>query len=81
MKTGLVLVDIQNDYFPGGSMALTGMQEASRNAASLLARFRENGWPTFHVQHMAASETATFFCPVPAVLSCMPISNRYPVRK
>ena len=28
MKTGLILVDIQNDYFPAGRMALAGMAEA-----------------------------------------------------
>ena len=29
MKTGLVLVDIQNDYFPGGSMELVSMESAA----------------------------------------------------
>ena len=27
MKTGLILVDIQNDYFAGGRMELVGMRE------------------------------------------------------
>ena len=31
MKTGLILVDIQNDYFPGGEMELTGMDAAAVN--------------------------------------------------
>lgn len=63
MKTGLILVDIQNDYFPDGRMALSGMRAACEKAALLLALFRENRWPTFHVQHVSASETASFFLP------------------
>ena len=63
MTTGLVLVDIQNDYFPGGSMTLAGMHPASEKAARLLKQFRENHWPTFHVQHIAVSRTAMFFLP------------------
>ena len=33
MTTALLLVDIQNDYFPGERMALVGMTEASAKAA------------------------------------------------
>ena len=29
MKTGLILVDIQNDYFAGGRMELAGMDAAT----------------------------------------------------
>ena len=63
MNTGLVIVDIQNDYFPGGRMELVGMPEAASNAAQLLAIFRERGWPTFHIQHLSVQEGATFFLP------------------
>jgi nicotinamidase-related amidase len=35
MKTGLILVDIQNDYFPGGSMELVGIREAVTKAKEL----------------------------------------------
>ena len=30
MKTALMLIDIQNDYFPKGTMELDGCLEASR---------------------------------------------------
>jgi nicotinamidase-related amidase len=63
MKTALILVDIQNDYFPGGCMELTGIEDASSKASDLLTFFRENQWPTFHIQHIAAGEAATFFLP------------------
>jgi len=63
MKTGLILVDIQNDYFSGGRMELAGMVEASSRAKDLLSLFRERQWPTFHIHHIAAREGATFFLP------------------
>jgi nicotinamidase-related amidase len=63
MKTGLVLVDIQNDYFPGGRMELVGISAAGRKARELLAVFRDNGWPTLHIQHISVREGATFFLP------------------
>ena len=34
MKTALLLVDIQNDYFPGGKMELEGSAEGSGRADS-----------------------------------------------
>jgi nicotinamidase-related amidase len=63
MKSGLVLVDIQNDYFPGGRMELVGIREAGTKANALLSIFRENHWPTFHIQHLSLRENATFFLP------------------
>jgi nicotinamidase-related amidase len=35
MKTGLILVDIQNDYFGGGRMELVGMEAAATQANKL----------------------------------------------
>lgn len=63
MKTGLVIVDIQNDYFAGGNMALVGMEAAAANASDLLARFRSEGRPLYHVQHLSIRPGATFFLP------------------
>ena len=63
MKTGLILVDIQNDYFKGGRMELVGMEAASAKANKLLTFFRDKRWPTFHIQHLSVGEGATFFLP------------------
>ena len=63
MTTALILVDIQNDYFTGGKMELTGMEAASHKAGELLTFFRKNQWPTFHIRHIAAGQGATFFLP------------------
>jgi nicotinamidase-related amidase len=63
MSTGLILVDIQNDYFAGGRMELVGMEAAGQKAGQLLAFFRDNRWPTFHIQHISDREGASFFLP------------------
>lgn len=63
MTTALLLVDIQNDYFPAGAMALERMAAAAANAARLLAAFRERGLPAFHVRHLSVRPGATFLVP------------------
>ena len=59
----LIIIDIQNDYFPGGKMELCGSEAAANNAALLLKAFRKAGKPVFHVQHISLAPTATFFLP------------------
>ena len=59
----LLLIDIQNDYFPGGKMELVNMDSAAVNAALLLSLFRNRKWPVVHVQHLATKPNASFFIP------------------
>ncbi|EAR10007.1 cysteine hydrolase family protein [Reinekea blandensis] len=47
----LILIDIQNDYFPGGALPLDQPEAASANAASLLSQFRGADLPVIHIQH------------------------------
>ncbi|MEH6888813.1 cysteine hydrolase family protein [Bacillus sp. JJ864] len=63
MKTALLLVDIQNDYFPNGKMELRSADEASEYAKRILQHFRETNQPIFHIQHVSMQEHATFFLP------------------
>jgi len=63
MKTGLLLIDLQNDFFPGRKMELTGILPASEKARSLLDHFRKSTLPIFHVHHIAIHPGATFFLP------------------
>jgi nicotinamidase-related amidase len=63
MNTALVLIDIQNDYFPGGTMELDGSLQASERAKQLLDFFRDKYLPLVHIQHIATRPTATFFRP------------------
>ena len=61
MKKALLLIDIQNDYFPGGKMELVEMERVSRNATLMLSLFREKRLPIVHVQHISKRPAATFF--------------------
>jgi nicotinamidase-related amidase len=63
MNTALLIIDIQNDYFEGGTMTLVNSERAAENAGLLLEKFREEGWPVIHIQHIATKPTATFFLP------------------
>ncbi len=63
MARALLLIDIQNDYFPGGAMELVGMERAADNARALLETSRANGDPIFHVQHLSTRPEAGFFLP------------------
>lgn len=61
--TALLLIDIQNDYFPGGRMELNGAREAALQAAAVLQGFRAGRLPVIHIAHESAREGATFFLP------------------
>jgi nicotinamidase-related amidase len=63
MTTALVLIDLQNDYFPGGAMELVGADDAVMQARTLLQASRTRALPVFHIQHIAARPSATFFLP------------------
>ena len=52
MSRALVIVDIQNDYFPGGLHPLVGPEAAAANARRLLDAFRQSGEPVLHIQHV-----------------------------
>ena len=59
MTQALLLVDFQNDYFPGGAMELVGSPEAEIQAGILLQAFRRARRPIVHIQHLAARPGAT----------------------
>ncbi len=63
MKRALVLIDIQNDYFPGGAMELVKSPAAGVQAGKLLQTFRQRGLHVVHVQHVSTRPGATFFLP------------------
>jgi nicotinamidase-related amidase len=62
-KRALVLIDIQNDYFPGGKWTLSRIESAADNAARLLAAARQSGDLVIHVRHEFPSADAPFFTP------------------
>ena len=63
MKKALLLVDIQNDYFPGGAYELSGMEQAATKAHDLLNFCRENDLLRVHIQHIERDPEAEFFLP------------------
>ncbi|CAG9615104.1 Peroxyureidoacrylate/ureidoacrylate amidohydrolase RutB [Bacillus rhizoplanae] len=85
MKIGLVLIDIQNDYFPGGRCALHEPLKAAENAKKVLDFFRKMNLPVFHVQHISVQEGAAFFLPntdgVKIHPDVAPLENEYVVQK
>jgi nicotinamidase-related amidase len=62
-ERALVIICIQNDYFPGGAMQLEAADAAAANASKALARARQEGMPVFHVRHLSTRPGATFFIP------------------
>ena len=63
MDTALLLIDIQNDYFPGGTMEVPGSVAAAERAAALLAACRQRRLSVVHIRHVSTRPGAGFFLP------------------
>ena len=53
MKKALLLIDIQNDYFPGGKFPLWNTEATLDTIVAAIKAARDNGVPVIHVQHVA----------------------------
>ncbi len=62
-KTALLMIDLQNDYFPDGKWELEGTEAVAIKAADLLSAFREQKLPIVHVRHEFPTSDAPFFAP------------------
>ncbi len=62
-KTALIVIDLQNDYFPGGKWTLDGIEAAKDKAASVIDACRDAGHRVIFVRHEFASADAPFFAP------------------
>lgn len=62
MKSALVLIDLQNDYFHGGKNELHLPEQAVEQAARVLELFRSRRLPVYHIQHISGPN-GTFFLP------------------
>ncbi len=60
MGTALVVIDIQNDYFPGGAYPLWNAEQTLQNVVTAVNRATSAGVPVVLVQHIAAG-SAPFF--------------------
>ncbi len=63
MNTALLLLEIQNDYFPNGRIPLEKSLEASAKAHDVLTAFREKKKPVIHVQHISTQPNAAYLLP------------------
>jgi nicotinamidase-related amidase len=63
MSRALLIVDIQNDYFPGGAHPLHEPQAAAAAARAVLDAFRASGEQVVHVRHVWDEPDAPFMRP------------------
>jgi nicotinamidase-related amidase len=73
MTRGLLIVDIQQDYFPGGAFPLVEPEAAARAAHTVLESFREAGDHVVHVRHLWDAADATFMRPATAGIEIHPL--------
>ena len=62
-QQALLVIDLQNDYFPSGKWPLVGIDAAAANAARVIHAARAAGVPVVHVRHEGLSAEAPFFAP------------------
>ena len=62
-NTALILIDFQNDYFPGGVMVVDQPDQAVARAAKLLSVFRKQNLPIIHIQHENINPELSFMLP------------------
>ncbi|RMB04980.1 cysteine hydrolase family protein [Eilatimonas milleporae] len=62
-KQALIVIDLQNDYYPSGKWPLHNIGTVTFNAVTLLWAAREAGDPVIHVYHEFATENPPFFAP------------------
>ncbi|HEY6760362.1 MAG TPA: cysteine hydrolase family protein [Baekduia sp.] len=63
MARALLIIDIQNDYFPGGAHPLVDPEAAAAKAGRVLGAFRATGEPVVHLQHVWDAPDASFMKP------------------
>jgi len=70
-ETALVVIDIQQFYFEGGLVPLTGSVEAAAQARKVLDAFRARSLPIIHVRHVPKSV---------AIVDGEPVDPQYRIR-
>lgn len=57
----LLVIDLQNDYFPGGKFPLWNTDVVLQNIEQAIAKASTQGIPVIHIQHIAKGGLAPFF--------------------
>ncbi|MCX5581658.1 cysteine hydrolase family protein [Kaistia terrae] len=60
-KRAILVIDLQNEYWPSGELPLQGIDAAAANAARVIAHARKKGDLVVHIRHEAPG--APFFVP------------------
>ncbi|WP_231908800.1 cysteine hydrolase family protein [Marinomonas sp. TW1] len=62
-NTALLVIDLQNDYFPGGNYPLWHANETLKKVQKAIANAQQQKMPVIFIQHVANAEngTAPFF--------------------
>jgi nicotinamidase-related amidase len=63
MKTALIVIDLQNDYFCNGNMPLQDINIALQNTNELIHFARKKSYKIYFIQHFSIREGAAFFIP------------------
>ncbi len=79
--TALVVIDIQNFYFEGGLLPLTGPVEAAGQAKRVLDAFRAKHLTVIHVQHVPQSVAIVDGVPADAQYRIRPVVAPAPGEK
>ncbi|WP_201208654.1 cysteine hydrolase family protein [Klebsiella michiganensis] len=62
MKNALIVIDVQNDYFPGGAWPLEGAEEVAAEIVGAVRQAYKEGWMVVGIQHVTTPD-ASFFRP------------------
>jgi len=60
MSKALLVIDLQNDYFPGGEFPLWNAEAVLQNIEGAIEKANAHGVPVIHIQHVAKG-VAPFF--------------------
>lgn len=59
-STALIVIDYQNEYFPGGKMPIPDGMKAMENTKRLISYADKHKIPVFHIQHVAPKGAPVF---------------------